>query len=186
MSRYPKPTKEEFRIVYKEIRLDQPLELSEKACENLISYLGEGTGKYVALYVSMLGEVQAETCANALAKNGWKLCLPRVKEKNKPLVFNAWAGDVPVDRDLLNIPCTQGNEVTPHVVVVPLVAFDDYGTRIGMGAGYYDRTLHLLENTKAVGLAFHAQKGYDLPYTLEDKPLNAAVTEKETLEIKPL
>ncbi len=69
------------------------------------------------------------------------------------------------------------------LVLVPLVAFDGNGNRLGMGAGYYDRTFHFLRHRRhwlkprLVGLAFDMQRVADLQPAAWDVPLNAVVTE---------
>ena len=69
----------------------------------------------------------------------------------------------------------------PEVVIVPLVAFDAAGGRLGYGGGFYDRTLELLRAarpTLAIGFAYSAQKQNALPLELTDQPLNMIVTEQ--------
>lgn len=70
--------------------------------------------------------------------------------------------------------------VTPDVVIVPLVAFDRKGGRLGYGGGFYDRTLEGLRAQApvvAIGYAFAAQEAEDLPLEPTDQPLDMIVTE---------
>ena len=70
--------------------------------------------------------------------------------------------------------------MTPEIVIVPLVAFDADGNRLGYGGGFYDRTLELLrsqQDTIAVGYAYDAQRATQLPLEPTDQPLDAMVTE---------
>jgi len=80
----------------------------------------------------------------------------------------------------------QGEVMTPEIVIVPLVAFDRRGGRLGYGGGFYDRTLELLRAarpTMAIGFAYGAQEDDSLPLEATDQPLDMVVTEAEVIEI---
>jgi len=73
----------------------------------------------------------------------------------------------------------------PEILVVPLVAFDARGGRLGYGGGFYDRTLELLRSkraTLAIGFAFDAQEADELPLEPTDQPLDMMVTESRILQ----
>jgi 5-formyltetrahydrofolate cyclo-ligase len=77
-----------------------------------------------------------------------------------------------------------GDDVVPEVLIVPLVAFDRAGNRLGYGGGFYDRTLEGLRAARptfAIGFAYAAQEAEALPLEPTDQPLDAIVTEAETL-----
>lgn len=72
----------------------------------------------------------------------------------------------------------------PEILVVPLVAFDTKGGRLGYGGGFYDRTLEGLRAkrpTLAIGFAFDAQEAEDLPLEPTDQPLDMVITERRVL-----
>jgi 5-formyltetrahydrofolate cyclo-ligase len=71
--------------------------------------------------------------------------------------------------------------VTPDLLLVPLLAFDHRGHRLGYGGGYYDRTLAALPHATAIGCAYAAQQVDDLPATAQDVPLHAIATERGVL-----
>ena len=74
----------------------------------------------------------------------------------------------------------------PEILIVPLVAFDRAGGRLGYGGGFYDRTLELLRAkraTLAIGFAFAAQEASGLPLEPTDQPLDLVVTEKEIITL---
>ena len=74
----------------------------------------------------------------------------------------------------------------PEIVIVPLVAFDRAGGRLGYGGGFYDRTLELLRArraTLAIGFAWAAQEAENLPLEPTDQPLDMVVTEQEVIAI---
>ena len=74
--------------------------------------------------------------------------------------------------------------IEPEILIVPLVAFDRAGGRLGYGGGFYDRTLELLRSrrpTRAIGFAYAAQEAEALPLEPTDQPLDMVVTEAEVI-----
>jgi 5-formyltetrahydrofolate cyclo-ligase len=67
--------------------------------------------------------------------------------------------------------------MTPDFILVPLLAFDANGNRLGYGAGYYDRTFAALPNAFRLGCAFAAQEFGEIPVGPEDVMLHAVATE---------
>jgi 5-formyltetrahydrofolate cyclo-ligase len=102
-----------------------------------------------------------------------------------PLRFRAWRPDVAlVPGPFGALVPEAGEEIRPQVLIVPLVAFDRTGLRLGYGGGYYDRTLALLRArgpVHAVGFAYAAQEAPALPSEATDLPLDAVVTEEEVV-----
>ena len=79
----------------------------------------------------------------------------------------------------------EATPMVPQVLIVPLVAFDRFGGRLGYGGGFYDRTLEGMRArgpVYAVGYAWAAQEVVErLPQEPTDQPLDALVTDAETL-----
>jgi 5-formyltetrahydrofolate cyclo-ligase len=107
--------------------------------------------------------------------------MPVMVGKGAPLLFRAWApGDV-MDRAVWGIaePKADKAAVDPDVLLVPLLAFDRGGWRIGYGGGYYDRTLRTLRAKKpivAVGLAYDEQLIEAVPHLEYDERLDWVLT----------
>ena len=76
----------------------------------------------------------------------------------------------------------KSKKIIPDIVMVPLLAFDEYKNRLGYGKGFYDKYLNrYLRNNKkiiTVGVAFSFQKYHKLPTTNQDYKLNYIITEK--------
>lgn len=72
-----------------------------------------------------------------------------------------------------------------QIIFLPLVAFDIHGTRLGMGGGYYDRTLIDNQHTLRIGVAYEFQKQAYIPAASWDKPLHAVITETSTYWFSP-
>ena len=111
--------------------------------------------------------------------------LPIICEDTKDLVFRRWIlGDELVENSLgIKEPKETQKKVFPNICIVPLVAFDDRGYRIGYGGGYYDRTLPILKklNPKffSIGLAYSFQQYKQIPEEKTDARLHFILTEKK-------
>jgi 5-formyltetrahydrofolate cyclo-ligase len=79
----------------------------------------------------------------ALAARGHTLCLPVVVGKGRPLAFRAWAPGDPLERAGfgLSVPAWDAAPAIPRFLIVPLLAFDRRGYRLGYGGGFFDRTI---------------------------------------------
>ncbi|MDE2164809.1 MAG: 5-formyltetrahydrofolate cyclo-ligase [Alphaproteobacteria bacterium] len=141
----------------------------------------------VAGYIQRGSEVDPLPILKALRNNGYCLALPTVMAKNSPMVFRAWAPNEPLTTDAAGLPAPPATaaDVVPEALIVPLVAFDGKGTRLGTGAGYYDRTLPALRanNPKlmVIGVAFAVQQERELPCEATDVPLDVVITERGVL-----
>jgi 5-formyltetrahydrofolate cyclo-ligase len=134
----------------------------------------------VSFYWPMGDEADPRTLANALAARGHTLALPVVVAKKSPLHFRSWReGDALIVHPFgMHEPAESAARVTPDVLLVPLLAFDVHGTRLGYGGGFYDRTLHLLAAKRAIGIAYAGQEVGELPCHQHDHSLDAVITEK--------
>ncbi len=124
-----------------------------------------------------------------LAEAGATLALPVVLGRGKPLVMREWKWGEPLAEGMwgLRQPRPEALEVEPDILLVPLLAFDRTGHRIGYGAGYYDMTIARLRARKtvtAIGIAFAAQEVAVVPATPRDEKLDLVLTEREVIEIK--
>ena len=112
---------------------------------------------------------------------GSRLALPAMLGKGKPLLMRSWAPGEPLAETTWGIQEPLGDAVVlePDVVLVPLLAFDAQGYRLGYGGGFYDRTLAGLRAKKtiaAVGLAYDEQKVDAVPHESYDQPLDWVLT----------
>ena len=111
--------------------------------------------------------------------------VPVIAARGQPLQFHLWTPEADLQDGPFGarVPAS-ARPMVPHVLIVPLVAFDRAGNRLGYGGGFYDRTLAALRAqrpTLAVGFAWAAQEADALPLEPTDQPLDAVVTETETL-----
>jgi 5-formyltetrahydrofolate cyclo-ligase len=122
-----------------------------------------------------------------LVSAGWTTSLPVVVAKGEPLVFRAWTPGETTVPGIWDIPVPpEGCEqVYPDLLLVPMLAFDRRGYRLGYGGGFYDRTLEMLRNMKpvtAIGVAYAAQEMDEVPHAAYDQPLDWIMTERESFQ----
>lgn len=141
-----------------------------------------GPTTMVAGYMPIGSELDCRLLLEQLAQAGVPLCLPVVTGRGEPLVFRRWSPGDQMAAGVWGIaePLASAAQVTPDVLLVPLLAYDRSGHRLGYGGGYYDRTLRALRaagEVVAIGLAFAGQLRDKLPVTDGDQPLDWIVTE---------
>ncbi|CAM3718249.1 5-formyltetrahydrofolate cyclo-ligase [Rahnella victoriana] len=139
----------------------------------------------VSLFLSFDGELDTAPVIARLWREGKQLCLP-VLHPFVPgnLLFLRYTPDTPLVRNRLNIlePQLDVTQVIPlsrlDVILTPLVAFDSVGQRLGMGGGFYDRTLERWKNggPYPIGLAHDCQHVDALPVEHWDVPLPQVIT----------
>ena len=125
----------------------------------------------------------------ALATHPGPLAMPVIAARDAPLTFRAWRPGVAVVRGPLGTPMPDGGAVVvPRVLVVPLLAFDARGFRLGYGGGFYDRTLAALRAAGpclAIGYGFAAQQVATVPTGPHDVALDLIVTEAGVIRPVP-
>src|SRR3984893_11358284 len=109
-------------------------------------------GAIVSGFMPLKSEINPIPLLRKLADAGAKLALPTVAVKGKPLIMRAFAFGETLASGVWGIrePKPDAPEVFPDILIVPLLAFDRHGHRIGYGAGYYDMTIAALRTRKPV------------------------------------
>jgi len=135
-------------------------------------------GAIVAGYWPLSNEADPRLLMDAMSKKGAKLALPWISETRRQLIFRSWSpGDtLTSNRYGIGEPDRAREAVEPGLLLVPLLAFDSFGHRLGYGAGYYDRALAECSSV-AVGIAYAGQEVEVLPHEAHDYPLDFVVTE---------
>ena len=139
----------------------------------------------VAGYMALRDEMDITTLFPALTER-YLLTLPVILPGSRILSFKRF---MPGDSLVAGMyetqsPLPQSPETLPDIVLVPLLAFDRKGHRIGYGGGYYDATLAHLSSIKpviAIGIAFSLQEADAIPVNATDQQLNAIITEREVV-----
>lgn len=133
----------------------------------------------LAFCAPVRGEFDARPLASRLIERGWRAAMPVVEAAAAPMSFRIWTplSAMSIDRHGIPIPLGGAN-IVPDIVLLPLVAFDQQGFRIGYGGGYFDRTLAaLVPRPLAIGVGFELGRVADIRPQAHDQPLNVVVTE---------
>ena len=142
---------------------------------------------FLSAFFPFRSEIDTRPLMVRLAGDGWTTCLPIIKGPGEPLIFRKWLPGEPLERGAMDIerPADSAAEVEPDVLIVPLLAFDRQGYRLGYGGGFYDRTLARLrakKNIIAIGVAYAAQEAENVPHAAHDQPLDYIMTERSVLK----
>lgn len=147
---------------------------------------GTGTVPAISAFWPMGEEIDIRPLLQALHDDGHALCLPRTPKRGEPLSFHAWRpGDV-LERGPVGTsqPPASAALIEPDALIVPLLAVDPSGFRLGYGGGYYDRTLIRLRARRAItaiGVCFDDQRIERVPTGPNDARLDFLLTERALL-----
>ena len=146
-------------------------------------------GATVSGFMPMKTEINLLPLMKKLADAGVQLALPVTGRRGQPLTMRAWTWGEPLVSGVWGIrePKPEAPQVDPDILLVPLLAFDRAGRRLGYGGGFYDLTLAQLRSRKAViavGLAFAAQEIASVPTTPRDATLDLVLTEREVIDLR--
>jgi 5-formyltetrahydrofolate cyclo-ligase len=146
-------------------------------------------GAVVSGFMPLNSEIDPLPLLARLAEAGAKLALPVVVAKGAPLIMRAWQFGAPLTVGAWGIrePLADALLVDPDIVIVPLLAFDRRGHRLGYGAGYYDLTLTALRAKKtivAIGIGYAAQEVAEVPITPHDARLDLVLTERDVIDLR--
>ncbi len=150
-----------------------------QAAEILADFLATHRTAALSGYMAMRTEIDPMA---AMAAHQGPVCVPVIVARAQPLKFREWTPGCALLRGEFgaDIPA-EGVWIEPQVLIVPLLAFDARGFRLGYGGGFYDRTLQGLRArrpTLAVGFAFAAQEMDAVPIDETDQRLDVMVTEQ--------
>jgi 5-formyltetrahydrofolate cyclo-ligase len=139
----------------------------------------------VAGYWPVGGEIDPRPLMAALAKAGRTVALPRMESRAGPARFLAWRGGEALTADAFGVPSPPptGADLSPRLILTPLLAFDRAGRRLGQGGGHYDRiiSLYRAHGCVALGLAYAEQEMERVPAGAHDAHLDWVITPKEAI-----
>ncbi len=179
--------KKRDRKIAGEVRKTAHDGLKESAARALVAqglgFAGELTGKIVSGFIPYLSEIDTRPLLSSVAASGLTTCVPVVIENGMPLEFRTWAPGEPTIAGRWGIPVPPDGSpvVDPDILLVPMLAYDAAGYRLGYGGGFYDRTLEKLRAMKpvtAIGVAYSAQQVDTVQRGDHDQPLDWVLTEK--------
>jgi 5-formyltetrahydrofolate cyclo-ligase len=157
--------------------------------ERGLGFSGCGRDAIVSGFCAIGDEIDPLVLLTKLNADGHRVCLPVMQGKGLPLLFRTWKPGDPMKATIWGIaePLPTASLLEPDVLLVPLLAFDSMGYRLGYGGGFYDRTLAELRARKpviAIGLAFDEQRVDSLPHVDYDQPLDWVLTPSGPMRTK--
>ena len=159
----------------------QQQQAEDSITQQALALIGERNAQHIALYISFDGEISTEKLIKILWMQGKPVYLPVLHPFNpNHLLFLRYLPETPMLKNKFGIlePKLNVQNVLPlkelDILFTPLVAFDKQGNRLGMGGGFYDRTLQNWRNSSfiPVGLAHQCQQVEQLPTEVWDVPLH--------------
>lgn len=153
------------------------------AAARLAAVLAPCAGSVLSGYMPMRSEIDPRPAMVAHLDRGagGQVCVPVITAKDAPLSFRAWHPGAAMTPGPFGAEIPEaGDWLQPSVLIVPLLAFDWRGHRLGYGGGFYDRTIAALRAKGpliAVGFAYALQEVEEVPTEPTDQPLDLIVTE---------
>ncbi|MEM9436266.1 MAG: 5-formyltetrahydrofolate cyclo-ligase [Pseudomonadota bacterium] len=157
------------------------------AAGHLSNFLADHRGVPLAGFMPINTEIDPLPAMEEAAAHG-PVGIPVIQSAGMPLTFARWEPGMALVEGAFKAMIPEApEEMIPEIVIVPLVAFDAHGGRLGYGGGFYDRTLEGLRAarpTLAAGFAFAAQEAEALPLEPTDQPLDLIITEQGILDLR--
>jgi len=177
----PHLSKPELRAAMRQIRAGCDPAWGVRLAGHVLNRCPPSPGQVVAGFWPLPGEIDIRPLLLALAGRGHAVALPDMPARGQRLTFHRWRQGGRMIPERFGTLRPEPDPVTPDVLLVPLLAFDRRGRRLGYGAGYYDLTLAELAGSRAIGCAFAAQEVAVVPTEAHDRTLDAVATEAGVL-----
>ena len=166
-------------IIHKTLKTSAGRQLAD----NGLGFLGESEGRTVSGFHPYLSEICVLELLEKSTQQGWEICLPVVVGPDQPLEFRQWGPGDETKAGAWGIlePLESAQVVQPDVLLVPLLAFDKRGYRLGYGGGFYDRSIEQLKQQKSVivvGASYSGQMVDEVPTQPHDQKLDWILTEQ--------
>jgi len=183
--------KEELRKYFFSLRKNKYFNLKEKDFKPLVSEIARhNKNSIIGSYYSINFELDLKILNTFLFTKGFSLSLPFIHKDNELMQFKEWNSSDVLQLNKYGIPqmFLDSKTIIPDIFLVPLLAFDKCGNRLGYGSGYYDKYFNMLNKTKkrfrTIGVGFSFQKKDKLQTLKTDFCLDAVFTEKGFLNIQ--
>lgn len=173
------PTKKELRQYIRDEKKKHTnrelIALSESIIDKLLHTDAIDRARCILMYYSLPDEVYTHEAVDLLLQMGKMVLLPKVID-GENMEVRIYTGSYSLQKGSFNIMEPAGELFTDFekidVAVVPGMAFDDKGNRLGRGKGYYDRFLRLLPRARKIGISFPFQKLPSIPTESTDTPMD--------------
>ena len=180
--------RQQLRAARRALSFEVRLQASISAAIKLCASEAYREARRIAVYMAMDGELDPTPLIMRCRTDGRELYLPVLPPKEGPMSFRPYGVDTPLIPNRFGIPeplSAEGGRTAKEMdlVLTPLVGFDMLGNRLGMGAGFYDRTFGFLRHMEKphpllIGYAYEFQKVPALSAESWDVPLAGVATEQ--------
>ena len=178
------PSKDKLRKKFIFLRKKKYFLVKKDFFKPILKILKKKKLKNISLYYPSNFEVDTSSLFNILKKKkSITTSLPKILPSGR-MKFVVWNFFDPLKINKFGFlePTNYNNIATPEIMIIPLVAFDEFRNRLGYGKGYYDKFLaRQIKGKKSIltiGLAFSFQKYKKIPTTKSDMKLDHILTEK--------
>src|ERR1700722_922859 len=170
----PASQTKKLRLLMKKQRtlfFQECFDAGEKITANFFDFFDFPPQTLIGGYWPMGSELDVRSLLNKLIEKGFKCALPSLTPEG--LLFRLWTPSTHLERGLFQIlePPSTAPLVLPDVLLVPLLAFDKYGHRLGYGQGHFDRYLHQYK-VLTIGVGFKGQEIEKIPHQPHDFALD--------------
>ena len=165
-------------------------DLSTEASQNFLNIIPLPNNKIISAYYPIGSEIDPSPIVEMLWQRNIIVCLPITFEKERGLKFIQWDRKANLKSGKFGTmePVDNGQYVEPDILIVPLLAFDQTGNRMGYGQGHYDETINYLRSKKeilAIGLVYAEQAVLlALPTEPHDQKLDLVVTPQRVFDFR--
>ena len=166
---------------------DERTKLSAEIAEKVAVISEYKRASTIASYVAKKDEVHTSYIINRALEDKKRVIVPSAVPAEHSLVFSEIRSIDELTKGHFGVPEPRAESLKPvrltsaELILVPVVAWDEKGFRLGYGHGYFDRALVSAKDSFAVGLAFELQKTENVPHLAHDVRLHAVVTEKRVV-----
>ncbi|MGB0935386.1 MAG: 5-formyltetrahydrofolate cyclo-ligase [Alphaproteobacteria bacterium] len=167
---------------------DYLADLHERISDHILADITLPPKSWVSGYWPIGSEADPRPAMYNLFADNHNLCLPYARKENAVMTFHHWVPGHDLIRDEVGTPSSglDAPEIHPGVMIVPLLAFDEKGHRIGYGRGHYDRAIAEARSSRdiiTIGVGYEAQKLEIIPAEETDQALDWIVTETKAYRI---
>lgn len=158
-----------------------------KMAHLLLQALSPDPKKIIAAYWPLGDELDVKPMLQELSEKKYKIALPRIAKDKRNLDFYLWKWGDPLEKGIFGLmepKAERLKQCEPDIFLVPLLAFDRSGTRLGHGLGHFDQALVKRDGAMKIGLGYEEQEAnMPLPSEEHDVRLDAVLTPKYFLRI---
>ncbi len=167
-----------------------PPDSAEQLAQTLSQVVDSLRFNTVSGFLPIGSEIDVRPALDLCRGRGKQVALPVVTGVGEPLLFRLWRPGDPLIKEGFGTmaPAPEAEIALPDLMLVPLLAFDRDGYRLGYGGGFYDRTIEKARSegrpVTTIGVAYAAQEVKAVPRDTFDQPLDWIITPENAIPIK--